>query len=200
MSCDQTPFTKCSSTYHTIRKFVYRRFKAWFVKSTIIPDSFCKCDRKLFHNLSLTVGSYFDGNISCACHDTTGKCQGHVIAWHRREAQHSNHRAISQHLFNDNCQLSETPYRFILETKTIWKLCLDMYSVLCWLVFNSSPPGQSSRHFADDIFGCIFLTVTEQLPSIGLDNGLVSTLKGSLLLSKKQIVSEYFKEIRIGCY
>ena len=25
------------------------------------------------------------------------------------------------------------------------------------IVFNSSPPGQNGRHFADDIFGCIFV-------------------------------------------
>ena len=52
---------------------------------------------------------------------------------------------------------------FVPEIRTTFplgKIHLKMSSAKCWLFssgFNSSLPGQSGRHFADDIFKCIFV-------------------------------------------
>ena len=38
-----------------------------------------------------------------------------------------------------------------------WHLYIEMASSGSVYIFNSSPPGQNGRHFADDMFKCIFL-------------------------------------------
>ena len=41
--------------------------------------------------------------------------------------------------------------------KRYWAISRQCNMWCIWCAFNSSPPGQSGRHFADDMFKCIFL-------------------------------------------
>ena len=57
--------------------------------------------------------------------------------------------------------ISYTWYQCLM---TLWVLRLlmwhNIYSPEMHTIFNSSPAGQNGRHFADDIFRCIFLNET----------------------------------------